>query len=139
MALGVALVVAVLVVYGVVEQLVRQGPAEGFDMIVGAKGSKLQLVLNTVYHLSSPVENIPWSYYKEFKPGGQLCSPGRKRRFPTAWVTTIEKYRVVGTTRRCSKSTTPPGEATASPPGEISSPTISSTPSSAPRRPANRA
>jgi len=28
-------------------------------MIVGAKGSKLQLVLNTIYHLSSPVENIP--------------------------------------------------------------------------------
>ena len=43
---------------------------EGYNLIVGAKGWPLQLVLNTVYHLSKPVENIPYSYYKRFKPGG---------------------------------------------------------------------
>lgn len=65
MALGVALVVAVLVVYGVVDASFRKNAA-GYDLIVGAKGGKLQLVLNTVYHLSTPVENIPYGYYKEF-------------------------------------------------------------------------
>jgi hypothetical protein len=41
----------------------------GYNLIVGAKGSKVQLVLNTVYYLSSPVENIPYSFYKEFTEG----------------------------------------------------------------------
>ena len=50
MGLGVALVVAVLVIHGVIDQSFRRG-AQGYDLIVGAKGSPLQLVLNTVFHL----------------------------------------------------------------------------------------
>src|SRR3569623_3696521 len=66
MALGVALVVTVLVIYGVVNESFRKSAA-GYVLIVGAtKGGRLQIVLNTVYHLSTPVENIPYSYYKEF-------------------------------------------------------------------------
>lgn len=38
-------------------------------MIVGAKGGRLQLVLNTVFHLGQPIENIPYTYYKEFTEG----------------------------------------------------------------------
>lgn len=68
MGLGVALVVAVLVVYAVVDQSFRRG-GEGYDLIVGAKGGKLQLVLNSVYYLSEPVGNIPYSYYKELTEG----------------------------------------------------------------------
>ena len=33
-----------------------------------AKGGKLQLTLNTVYYLSSPVENVPYDFYLEFLP-----------------------------------------------------------------------
>ena len=60
MGLGVALVVAVLVVYGVVSQSFHRG-GEGYDLIVGAKGGKEQLVLNTVFYLSQPIGNIPYS------------------------------------------------------------------------------
>lgn len=67
-ALGVALVVAVLVIHAVVDQSFRRG-SQGYDLIVGAKGSPLQLVLNTVFHLSQPVENIPYSYLEEFTVG----------------------------------------------------------------------
>lgn len=67
-ALGVALVVAVLVIHAVVDQSFRRG-SQGYDLIVGAKGSPLQLVLNTVFHLSQPVENIPYSYLEEFTIG----------------------------------------------------------------------
>ncbi len=95
MALGVALVVCVLVVYGVVSNSFAKG-AEGFDMIVGAKGSKLQLVLNTIYHLSSPVENIPWSYYKEFKPGGHYAAQVQAA-IPYCLGDNYQNYRVVGT------------------------------------------
>ncbi len=68
MALGVTLVVAVLSIHGVVSQSFRNNTSLGYDTIVGAKGGKLQLTLNTVYYLSSPVENIPYEYYLEFKP-----------------------------------------------------------------------
>ena len=64
MGLGVALVVAVLVVYGVVDQSFHRG-GEGYDLIVGAKGGKEQLVLNTVFYLSQPIGNIPYSFYEE--------------------------------------------------------------------------
>jgi putative ABC transport system permease protein len=68
MGLGVALVVAVLVIHAVVDQSFRRG-AQGYDMIVGAKGDRLQLVLSTVFHLGQPLANIPYSYYKEFVDG----------------------------------------------------------------------
>jgi putative ABC transport system permease protein len=68
MALGVALVVSVLLIMGVVAESFRSNSSLGYNMIVGAKGGKLQLVLNTVYHLSTPVENVPYSFYEEFLP-----------------------------------------------------------------------
>lgn len=68
MGMGVALVVTVLVIHSVISQSFRRG-AQGYDLIIGAKGSPLQLVLNTVFHLSQPLENIPYSYYQEFLEG----------------------------------------------------------------------
>ena len=62
MALGVALVVSVLVVNGVVGKSFQQG-AQGYDLIVGAKGSKLQLVLSTVFYNQDPIGLIPYEYY----------------------------------------------------------------------------
>lgn len=66
MALGVMLVVAVLSIHGVVSESFRSNASFGYNMIVGAKGGKLQLTLNTVYYLSEPVENLPYEYYLEF-------------------------------------------------------------------------
>ncbi|MDO5309719.1 MAG: ABC transporter permease [Planctomycetia bacterium] len=62
MALGVALVVTVLVINGVVGKSFQQG-AQGYDLIVGAKGSKLQLVLSTVFYNQDPIGLIPYEYY----------------------------------------------------------------------------
>ena len=101
MALGVALVVAVLVIHGVVAESFRRNAA-GYDLIVGAtKGGRLQLVLNTVYHLSTPVENVPYSYYKEFTQDEH-----HKGKFAELVQTAIpyclgdsyDEFRVVGTT-----------------------------------------
>src|SRR5262245_60606634 len=66
MALGVMLVVAVLSIHGVVSQSFKNNASLGYNMIVGAKGGEEQLVLNTVFYLSQPVENIPYTYYLEF-------------------------------------------------------------------------
>ncbi|MFM8413851.1 MAG: FtsX-like permease family protein [Planctomycetota bacterium] len=68
LALGVALVVATLVIGGVVRDAFASGQGLGYNLIVGAKGSPLQLVLNSVYLVSKPIENIPWSFYQEFLP-----------------------------------------------------------------------
>ncbi len=71
MALGVMMVVAVLLIMGIVADSFRNNSSLGYNMIVGAKGGSLQLVLNTVYHLSSPVENVPYTFYEEFLPAAQ--------------------------------------------------------------------
>ena len=99
MALGVALVVVVLVVYGVVRDHFMQG-AQGYHLVVGAKGSKQQLVFNTVYHLDQPIENIPYSYFKEFV-SGRFASTTRVA-IPVclgdSYRAAGQTFRVVGTT-----------------------------------------
>ncbi|QDU97956.1 ABC transporter permease [Lignipirellula cremea] len=67
MSLGVMMVVSVLSIHGLVSQSFRNNSALGYNMIVGAKGGSLQLVLNTVFYLSKPVENISYEYYLEFQ------------------------------------------------------------------------
>ena len=71
MALGVMLVVAVLSISGVIEQSFQNNANLGYNLIVGAKGGKLQLTLNSVYYLSQPIENIPYDFYLEFLPQQQ--------------------------------------------------------------------
>jgi putative ABC transport system permease protein len=93
MGLGVALVVAVLVVYGVVEKSFHRG-GEGYDLIVGAKGGKEQLVLNTVFYLNQPIGNIPYSFYEELSDG--KYTPVEKA-IPVCMGHTYRGFRVVGT------------------------------------------
>jgi putative ABC transport system permease protein len=95
MALGVALVVAVLVIHHVVADSFRRNAGLGYDIIVGAKGGRLQLVLNTVYHLSSPVENIPYSLLKEFTEGE--FKPYVAKAIPYCLGDNYQGYRVVAT------------------------------------------
>lgn len=60
--LGVGLAVAVLLVYRASESLFGQKDY-GYDLIIG-KGSPLQLVLNTVYHIDQSPGNVPYSLYE---------------------------------------------------------------------------
>ncbi len=83
MALGVALVAAVLVIHGVIERSFRRG-AQGYDLVVGPKGSPMQLVLNTVYYLGDPVGKLPYTHYMELishrfqLPDGRVAPPFAK-------------------------------------------------------------
>src|SRR5207248_9071892 len=60
--LGVTLVIAILI-------LRREGQAlfgqteYGYDVLIGPKGSPLQLTLNTVYQVDKSPGNIPYSLY----------------------------------------------------------------------------
>lgn len=77
MALGVALVVLVLTISGMIERTFEQTQNLGYNLIVGAKGSSIQLVFNTVLFISEPVENVRYSYFMEFLPGKEA----RKKEF----------------------------------------------------------
>ncbi|MCE9552812.1 MAG: hypothetical protein K8T91_05475 [Planctomycetes bacterium] len=95
MALCVALVVIVFVIHGLVTRSFSDA-AQGYHLIVGKKGSSLQLVFNTVFHLSRPIENLPWSYYKELttgKHGGVIDVA-----VPLCMGDSYKDFRVVGTT-----------------------------------------
>jgi putative ABC transport system permease protein len=95
-ALGVMLMVAVLVIYAILESTFSQRSI-GYDLIVGPKGSPLQLVLSTVYHTSPPIENLPYRYYREF-----AARPGVTEAIPVAIGDTTEQgnFPIVGTIPR---------------------------------------
>lgn len=96
MALGVALVVIVLVVHGVVDQTFRT-TAGGYEMIVGKKGSPLELVLNTVYHYGRSTEPLSWLTYKEFLPEGKYGGYVQSA-VPYCLGDNYEGHRIVATT-----------------------------------------
>jgi len=60
-SLGVALVVVVLVIHSTIDRAFRRG-AQGYDLIVGAKGGQLPLVLSTVFYLQLNQQLDPVSY-----------------------------------------------------------------------------
>ena len=104
LALGVALVVATLITAGVVKRAFASGGGLGYNMIVGAKGSPLQLVLNSVYLISRPIENISWDFYREFLPAAERPDgmPGRyaasvQTAVPICMGDYFRGYRVIGT------------------------------------------
>ena len=65
----------------------------GFDAVIGAKGSPMQLVLNSLYHMESSPGNIPWSIYKQLKRDRRSV----KRVIPITVGDNYFGYRMVGT------------------------------------------
>jgi len=92
-ALGVALMVTVLVINSVVTKMFSQSMT-GYDLVVGAKGSAMQLVLNTIYFLDKPIENLPYSYYQKIRNNS-----GVSHAIPFCLGDTTQdgRFRIVGT------------------------------------------
>ena len=66
--------------------------AKDIDLVVGAKGSPLQLILSSVYHIDYPTGNIPAKdAYK------LMQNPMIKRAVPLALGDNYNGYRIVGT------------------------------------------
>lgn len=69
MALGVAAVICVIVVHSVAVRQFSQD-AQGYNLIVGSgKGSEMELVLGTVFHIGKPLNLLPYDVYREFTDG----------------------------------------------------------------------
>ncbi|GEM_PF-232357 len=65
-ALGVMLMVVVIVISGAVDSVFNQRTI-AYDLIVGAKGSDLQLVLSSVFRIQPPIANLPLMYLQQLK------------------------------------------------------------------------
>ena len=64
-ALGVGLISLLLLVNVQLEDKFEKNFA-GIDLVIGAKGSPLQLILSSLYHLDAPTGNMPVSEAKAF-------------------------------------------------------------------------
>ncbi|MFN0136816.1 MAG: ABC transporter permease [Phycisphaerae bacterium] len=71
------------------------GGQAGFDAVLGARGSQLQLVLNSVFHLETSPGNIPWALYEEVRK-----RPYVELAVPYAVGDNYYGYRIVGTTEQ---------------------------------------
>lgn len=69
------------------------GGETGFDAVLGARGSQLQLVLNTIFHLETSPGNIPYSMYQEIAKNPQV-----ELAIPYAVGDNYKGFRIVGTT-----------------------------------------
>lgn len=65
---------------------------KNIDIVIGAKGSPLQLVLSTVYHIDIPTGNISYNKAKKY-----LNSPQIEYSIPLALGDNWNGYRIVGT------------------------------------------
>jgi putative ABC transport system permease protein len=65
---------------------------EGINMVVGAKGSPLQMILSSVYHIDVPTGNIPLKKIKWLKKNQFV-----EQAIPLALGDSYEGFRIVGT------------------------------------------
>lgn len=95
-ALSVALAAGLVMSVFAINTQTRQaftGGRIGFDAVLGARGSQLQLVLNSVFHLETSPGNIPWSMYTAIKKDRRVALA-----VPYAVGDNYLGYRIVGTT-----------------------------------------
>jgi putative ABC transport system permease protein len=92
-ALGMATVVIVTLVTKQAEARLSRDAA-GVDLVVGAKGSPLQLVLAGVYHLDVPPGNVPLTALAELRANRLVA-----RAIPLSLGDSFRGFRIVGTER----------------------------------------
>lgn len=93
-ALGVGMIALVIVLNRQLDQQFERNMT-GIDMVIGAKGSPLQLVLSSIFHLDAPTGNINIGEARAFlRPG----HPFIKESIPLSLGDSYAGFRIVGTT-----------------------------------------
>lgn len=90
--LGVALVVSILILKHESSDAFNQ-TATGYEIIVGPKGSSLQLTLNTIYQIGVPIQNMPYDTYTKLKDDKRV-----KLAIPYVLGDNFKNHRFIGTT-----------------------------------------
>lgn len=91
MAIGIAIMTFVLSASRQLEENALRD-AQGIDLVVGAKGSPLQLILSSVYHIDIPTGNIPLATQTQVAQNRMV-----KKVIPLALGDSYQGFRIVGT------------------------------------------
>ena len=89
--LGVGLVTAILILKNESEDAFNQ-TATGYEIIVGPKGSSLQLTLSTVYQVGLPIQNMPLKVYDLLKNDKRV-----RLAIPYVFGDNYKNFRITGT------------------------------------------
>lgn len=91
LTMGVGIISLLLLLNKQVDEQFKKN-IKGIDMVVGAKGSPLQLILSAVYHIDNPTGNISKA------EADQLARhPLVKKAIPMAYGDNLKGYRILGT------------------------------------------
>ncbi len=92
LALGVASITLVLLVSSQINRAFERD-LKGIDVVVGAKGSPMQLILAGVFHIDTPTGNIPLADVKNLQQDPRVAS-----LIPLSLGDSFRGFRIVGTT-----------------------------------------
>lgn len=94
-ALGVGLISTLFLLDKQLEDNFEKNLA-GIDLVIGAKGSPLQLILSSMYHIDAPTGNIS---LKEVRPFLNPKHPLIEQAIPLSMGDSYRGYRILGTTQ----------------------------------------
>ena len=91
LALGVATITLLLLATHQLDERMQRD-ARGIDLVVGAKGSPMQIILSSIYHIDVPTGNIPFTQAREIQQHRIV-----KKAIPLALGDSYHGFRIVGT------------------------------------------
>lgn len=94
LALGIAVITVLLLFNKQLEEKISSN-AKGIDLVVGAKGSPLQLILCNIFHIDFPTGNINLKEAERISKSRLI-----KNAIPLALGDSYQSYRIVGTTQK---------------------------------------
>ena len=97
LALGIAAIITLLHISQQLEQRFTRD-LKGIDLVLGAKGSPLQLILSSVFHIDIPTGNIPLSEAQKIAK-----NPMVRASMPIALGDNVQGFRIVGTSQEYPK------------------------------------
>lgn len=92
LTLGIGMISLLLLLNKQLDEQFRRN-IRGIDMVVGAKGSPLQLILSSIYQIDAPTGNVPLSEVNNLKK-----SPFIKTVIPLSMGDNYHGFRILGTT-----------------------------------------
>lgn len=92
LSLGIAVITLLLIVNRQLEEKIA-GTTRGIDLVVGAKGSPLQIILCNVFHIDFPTGNIPLAEAERISKNRLI-----KKAIPLALGDSYKSFRIIGTT-----------------------------------------
>ena len=94
MTFGVGIISLLFLLNNQIEQQL-QANLKGIDMVVGSKGSPLQLILSSIYHIDNPTGNIPYSEAIKIDNNSLVDFT-----IPLSYGDSYNGFRIVGTTHQ---------------------------------------